>query len=157
MSVAETIDGYFATSYGQFEEYEAVGRLIVEEAERIGLDLPLACALVEQESGGRNIFGCDSGNVGDVPPFCHQPVTQRRVLALIDSEWMNGVGLTQLTWYEFVNEAEAMGGAHLPRYQLRVGFRILKEFLDKYPEAEAIACYNAGEANRWDVIDTYDG
>jgi hypothetical protein len=30
----------------------------------------LACALVEQESGGANVFGCDKG-----APFCHQEVT----------------------------------------------------------------------------------
>ena len=35
------------------------GALIVAEAERAGLSLSLACALVEQESSFRNVFGHD--------------------------------------------------------------------------------------------------
>jgi hypothetical protein len=124
------------------------GQVIVEEAQRVGLDLALACALVAQESGGRNIFGCDLGPVGDRPPYCHQEITRDRVQKLIDSPFMNGVGLTQLTWFTFVDEAEALGGAHIPRNQCRVGFQLLKKYREKYPYLEAFGAYNAGEANR---------
>lgn len=131
------------------------GKMIVEEAKSAGLDLALACALVEQESGGRNIFGCDLGPVGDRPPYCHQQVTRERVQKLIASPFMNGVGVTQLTWFTFVEDAEALGGAHEPRNQCRVGFRLLKEYRNKYPYLEALGAYNAGEANRRSVLDTY--
>ena len=43
-------------------ELNGYGEVIFREAQRAGLDLDLACALVEQESGGRNIFGCDFGD-----------------------------------------------------------------------------------------------
>lgn len=85
---------------GKVEEIDArlngQGRVILEEAKNAELELALACALVEQESNGRNIFGCDHENVGDAPPYCHQPVTRERVQALRDggnySHGMNGVG-----------------------------------------------------------------
>ncbi len=137
------------------ERLNGHGQVIVEEAEREGLNLDLACAMVEQESDGRNIFGCDLGPIDDRPPYCHHPVTPDRVRALIDSPFMNGVGLTQLTWFTFVEDAEAEGGAHEPRFQCRVGFRLLAGYLHKYPYLEALGAYNAGEADRRSVLDTY--
>jgi hypothetical protein len=131
------------------------GQVIVEEAQDADLDLALACALVDQESDGRNIFGCDHGPVGDRPPYCHQEVSRERVQKLIASPFMNGVGVTQLTWFKFVEDAEALGGAHEPRNQCRVAFRLLKEYLDKYPYLEALGAYNAGEAKRRSVLETY--
>jgi hypothetical protein len=141
---------------GQIEEIDTRlngnGQVIVQEAQNAALELSLACALVEQESGGRNVFGCDHGDVGDTPPYCHQEVTRDRVQSLRDngnySHGMNGVGLTQLTWRDFVEQAEAEGGAHLPQAQCRVGFRLLKSLLSKYPYLEALGAYNAGEQNR---------
>lgn len=146
---------------GKVEEIDArlngQGRVILEEANNTGLELALACALVEQESGGRNIFGCDHGDVGDTPPYCHQQVTRDRVQRLRDGGnytfGMNGVGLTQLTWWEIVERAEAEGGAHLPEAQCRVGFRLLKHYVDAYPYLEALGAYNAGEGNRQVGID----
>jgi hypothetical protein len=131
------------------------GQVIVEEAQSSGLDLALACALVEQESGGRNIFGCDHGFIGDRPPYCHQQITKDRTKKLMDSRFMNGVGLTQLTWFTFVEEAEQLGGAHIPRNQCRVGFQLLKKYREKYPYLEALGAYNAGEENRRSVLTTY--
>lgn len=131
------------------------GKVIVDEAEETGLGLTLACALVEQESGGQNIFGCDHGPVGDKPPFCHQPVTKQRVQQLrargTYKYGMNGIGLCQITWWSFVERAEHLGGAHLPKNQCRVGFRLLAEYLSKYPYLSAIGAYNAGETNRNNV------
>lgn len=102
------------------ERLNGHGQVIVEEANSEGLDLALACAMVEQESNGRNIFGCDLGPIDDRPPYCHQEVTEDRVQKLIESPFMNGVGLTQLTWFTFVEDAEREGGAHEPRFQCRV-------------------------------------
>src|SRR5215207_5849204 len=91
------------------------GKEIYEEAKSEGVELSLACAIVEQESRGQNIFGCDGGDFGDWPPYCGHEVTKERVQALMASAWMNGVGLTQITWWEYVEQAEEEGGAHLPR------------------------------------------
>lgn len=125
------------------------GQVIVEEAASEGLSLHEACALVEQESNGRNIFGCDHGNTGGRPPYCGEAVTKERVATLRAHPLANGVGLTQLTYDPFVGMADAEGGAHLPRYQCRIGFRLLADYLAKYPKLEAYGAYNAGEGNRW--------
>ena len=125
------------------------GEVIVEAAKRSRLALADACALVEQESGGKNIFGCDAG-----APFCHEVVTEELVKRLINQRGyrtgnapMQGVGLTQLTWYTFVLEAEKLGGAHVPLNQCLVGFRLLWGYLQRYPRERAFASYNAGEGN----------
>ena len=133
-------------------ELNGYGEVISREAQRAGLDLDLACALVQQESGGRNIFGCDFGSEWTwSPPFCHVPVTRERVQMLLehvdDGGGSNGVGLTQLTSPALILDAEEMGGAHLPRCQLRVGFRVLKDYLDRYSLRRAIGSYNGGESN----------
>lgn len=136
------------------------GLVIFEEAKGAGLELALAAALVEQESGGFNVFGHDHGiGLPDRPPYSGHPVTKERVKALRDngnySHGMQGIGCVQLTWWEFVEEAEREGGAHLPRYQCRVGFRLLKDYVDRYPYLEALGAYNAGEQNRRSVLRTY--
>ncbi len=133
------------------------GRIIAEEARNNGLDLALACALVDQESEGLNIFGCDHGDVGDRPPYCHQEVTRQRVNALIDNgnfgHGMNGIGLTQITWWTFVMRGERAGGIHHPRVQCRIGFGLLKYYLNNYPYLEALGAYNAGEESRQVGVD----
>src|SRR6266571_3711711 len=76
------------------------GPVIMAEARREGVELATALALVQQESGFRNIFGCDLGHRKTVP-WCHQHVTRDRVKALIAhvkaGGISNGVGLSQLT------------------------------------------------------------
>src|ERR1700753_2249666 len=90
----------------------AFAQAIMTEAGKAGVPLGLALALVEQESGFRNIFGADHGPQTTVP-WCHQPVTKERVQELIkyveDGGISNGVGLTQLTSIGFIKQAEAEG------------------------------------------------
>jgi hypothetical protein len=112
---------------------------IAQEARRADLPLDLAYALVEQESAFKNIFGCDHG-AGRA--FCHQQVTRERVQTLLNSGVANGVGLTQLTYRPFVVEANRIGGAHRPRFQLRVGFKVLKNNIRGQGYRAGIRAYN---------------
>lgn len=127
------------------------GPAIVAEAKREGVRLALALALVEQESGFRNIFGCDSGKQLDTAPWCHQPVTSERVKELIAfvgrGGTSNGVGLTQLTSIDLIKQAEAEGGAHKVVAQCRVGFRFLHGLIERNQERAGIGAYNGGESN----------
>jgi hypothetical protein len=51
-----------------------------------GLWVSTAAALLEQESGGKNVFGCDGGKRWtNEPPYCNVEVTRERVKALIDN------------------------------------------------------------------------
>ncbi len=161
---AEIIDNY-ARNLNAYPHipYQPVGRIMVEEVERMGpngLYLSTAAALVEKESAGRCLFGCDWGpKWTDVPPFCQIAVTEARVKALIrninSGGGQNGVGLTQLTSIGLVKEAERLGGAHLPRYQMRVGFRYLNSLIAQLGWPAGAAAYNAGAGNWRAVIDTY--
>jgi hypothetical protein len=98
---------------------------IIEEARAADLPLSWAFALVQQESGFRNVFGYDRGSI-----LHGQKVTKDRVTRLL--RWIdqggvsNGVGLTQLTWPAYIRSAQRKGGAHKPRIQLRVGFTVFK-------------------------------
>lgn len=156
---AAIIDRYFASTYHGFGPYEPIGNIIVEEADRAGLALEAACALVEQESGGRNIFGCDGGNVGDRPPYCRQKCTKERMRALIRhikaGGISNGTSVCQLTYPPFIYEAETLGGAHVPRNSMRVGFKLLYSYFSKYGALDGYGSYNAGEGNRASVRNTY--
>jgi len=126
------------------------GSAILAESKRESVPLALALALVEQESGFRNIFGCDLGPKS-VAPWCHQHVTRVRVQALIahveNGGTSNGVGLTQLTSIDFIRQAEAEGGAHKVGPQCRVGFRILHGLIERNGERVGIGAYNGGEGN----------
>jgi hypothetical protein len=146
---ATVVDRYFASISTPWGPYEPIGQVIVEEADRAGLALEMACAIVEQESYGRNVLGCDQGRVGDRPPYCNQPVTRERVEHIIGPKkdfphGMNGIGPCQLTWWEFVLRAEALGGVHVPRWNTRVAFGDLAGMLGRYSVAEAVGRYNAG-------------
>jgi hypothetical protein len=105
-------------------------KIVVEEAERARLPLRFALAMLEKETQipQLNIFGCDHG---PGKAFCHENVTAARVAALRRSGLANGVGWTQITFPAFVEEADRLGGAHKPRFQMRVGFKVLKDNMDR--------------------------
>lgn len=126
-----------------------------------GLSLPQACALIQRESGGLNIFGCSTEPKDpnrDEPPYCHHEVTRERVERLMESGVRNDIGLPQLSWSGFIDEAEELGGVEEPLNQCRVAFKFLKTLIDKYGwsrRLEAWASYNAGEGGRFDRIEGY--
>jgi hypothetical protein len=110
-------------------------KVVVEEAERARLPLHMAVAMLEKETDipPRNIFGCDHG---PGRAFCHENVTAVRVAALRRSGLANGVGWTQITFPAFVEEADRLGGAHKPRFQMRVGFKVLNDNMDRQGSAQ---------------------
>jgi hypothetical protein len=120
------------------------GRLIVAAARRAGLPLPLACALVEQESSFRNVFGHD--NVAN--PIKGGRVTRERFMKYRafreQGLGANGVGVTQLTFPPFQDRADALGGCWKVRHQLRVGFEVLAEAIQHHGVRGGLAVYNAG-------------
>jgi hypothetical protein len=128
------------------------GAIIMAACKATGLSFRYGCALVEQESGGDNVF--ERGT----PPaqWDGKPVTNALVDAMIArpgyktyNAQMWGVGLVQLTWPDFVIQAHnKSGGLELPINGLVVGFGLLADYLRKYPEQRAVASYNAGEG-KW--------
>jgi hypothetical protein len=95
---AEIIESYFKSQdYYPHIPYKPIGEIIVQEVERMGPDglyVSTAAALVEKESGGKNVFGCDWGSKWtDTPPYCNVAVTEERVRKLIDNYYQPPVGL----------------------------------------------------------------
>lgn len=109
--------------------------VVVDEARRANILIASALAMLEMETGipQRNIFGGDYGpSYKGRPPFYHDEVTAARVKALLAQPLNNGVGFTQLTYRPFVVAAEQAGGAHIPRFQMRIGFKILRQLFDEH-------------------------
>jgi hypothetical protein len=133
------------------DEGGAYASTILREANRAGLQLALALAVVEQESVFKNIFGCDGQQPIDTAPWCHQKVTRERVRALIAhvraGGISNGVGLTQLTSIDLIEQAEAKGGAHRPPAQCAVGFGLIHDLIARHGERVGLGAFNGGEGN----------
>jgi hypothetical protein len=117
---------------------------IVREARRAGLDISLAFALVDQESGFQNVFGHDAGAWRPKNGQVNRANVAELLRHVRAGQPSNGVGLTQLTFPPFIHQANALGGAHLPKYQLRVGFSRLAALIKHYGTRDGLAAYNAG-------------
>ncbi len=112
-----------------------------------GLPLSDCLALIEQESGFRNVFGHD--NVRN--PIKGGKVSLWRYKAYKAYRkrgWgCQGVGPAQLTWYEYQDEADELGGCHKPFPNMVVGFRLMKAIQKTYGREKGAAVYNGGAAN----------
>lgn len=113
---------------------------IVAAADDIGrVGVPLGFALVETETGFKHIFGHDAEGL-----FPGQRVTRTRFRVLrehLRETWSgaNGVGLTQITWPPFVI---AHGRLWRPKVNLRVGFAILRDYMESKGREEGVNAYN---------------
>lgn len=121
------------------------GLRIIMEARRAGIPLSLAFALIEQESGFRNVFGHDPTT--SIPKdWQGREVTKDRYLHYKknrSSEGMQGVGPAQLTWYEYQDQADKRGGAWIPKHNIGVAMDHLAALLRvKSNRHEAIKGYN---------------
>jgi soluble lytic murein transglycosylase-like protein len=122
---------------------------IITEARKNNVPVSLAFALVQQESGFRNVFGHDpthsipdrwKGTVVTAQKYKHYKEHR-------SSGGMQGVGPCQLTWYEYQDEADRLGGCWKPRYNIAVAMDHLGNMLQSYQQHEAIKRYNgAGDA-----------
>ncbi len=123
---------------------------IILEARRAGLPISLAFAMVEQESGtGANIWGGDPAPNGGTAGLNNQAVTKARYLRYKQvrgkgAGGMQGVGPLQLTWWEFQDQADQIGGCHIPKYNLRVGFTTLAGLITVHGRRDGVRRYNGG-------------
>lgn len=124
---------------------------IIIEARRAGLPPSLAFAVIEQESGnGANVFGHDPPPNGLTGGWGGVAVTEKRYRAYKSTRGarglggMQGVGPAQLTWYELQDKADALGGAWIPRHNIRVAFEHLAALIEQH-------------GSRWLGIKAYNG
>jgi hypothetical protein len=90
-------------------------------------------ALLENESGGRNIFGAE----GTACPaeWYEQEVTQHRYTIYKtrrnQGHTPNGVGPTQLTDPNLQQAAEHAGGCWIPLHNMQIGFQFLHQLINQ--------------------------
>ena len=116
---------------------------VLREARRAGIEPALALALVQRESDFRNAFGSDRV---EPPQLRTVRVTRRRYRRYRElraaGHGNQGVGLTQLTWPAFQDDADAAGGLHKPRVQLRTGYAVMAGHIERHGERAGVAAYN---------------
>jgi hypothetical protein len=134
------------------------GLRIVWESRRAGIPVSLGCALINQESGFRNIFGSDpvDHQYSTKGNYAHPlTVTRARYKGYLKArkagKGMQGVGPSQLTWYGYQDYADQIGGCWKPKYNIRAGFKLVKDKIDQYGLKFGLAAYNGSgaAANRY--------
>lgn len=123
---------------------------IVREARRAGIPISLGFALVEQETGFRNVFGHDPTifiGAGVVTAEKYRAYKAKRGHS--GTGGMQGVGPCQLTYYTKQDRADAIGGCWKPQHNIRIAFEDLASMIHAHGEAKGIGAYNAGVAG-WD-------
>jgi CHAP domain-containing protein len=124
--------------------FEAV---VVREARRSGLPVALACAVLEKETGFRNVFGHDAvRNPVKSPPGGLLAVTadnyrqylfhRRRGLG------NQGVGPMQLTSSFLQDRADQLGGCWQPAPNIRVGLEFLAGNIRRLGLRSGVVAYN---------------
>lgn len=110
------------------------------------VSLAVCCAMLENESGGRNIFGADPG--GDALPrqWYDQPVTREHYLLYKERRDQgmipNGVGPCQLTSAGLQDAADRRGGCWIPLHNMTEGFSFLGSLIREHGEQGGFAAYN---------------
>lgn len=106
---------------------------ILEACREARIPFYVACALMEKESHGRNVFGNDVGGTFAGAPFGVNKYTWTvfRWLVIDRGGKSNGVGPCQLTYKGFFTDMESEG---LKPYDVHdnmlYGFRLLKSYKD---------------------------
>lgn len=120
---------------------DSVATNLVKAARHSGLRVSMGCALVEDESGFKNVFGHDptifsgGGRVTRVRYLAYKALRKA-------TGKMQGVGYVQLTWYEYQDEADKLGGCWKAYPNMLVGFRALAANIQAHGEHAGIAAYN---------------
>lgn len=119
-----------------------------------GFDLAACCAMAQEESGGRMVWGGDPWDQAAYPlglalpaTLNEQPVTETDYHVYRDRRNLGyqpqGCGIPQLTRPALQRAAELAGGCWVPFYNARVGFAVLRELFDSHAlPAAAFAAYN---------------
>jgi hypothetical protein len=129
----------------------ANGAAIYDSAQSAGLGLPAACALMEKESSGRNVYGHDAGGALSGYPAAVDESNFAVFLWLVNSGTpSNGVGPCQLTYPGFFDQMAAEGlKPWVAGDNMLFGFRLLQGYFaaarkagSKQPWVDAGTRYN---------------
>lgn len=136
--------------------------MILQEARRAGIPPRVGFALLEKESGFRNVWGGDPAPNGGTSGWRFRTVTKTDYLGYKRRRGqdgrggMQGVGPAQLTWYSFQDDADRAGGCWRPRINTRVAFGRIALLVQMYGWQDGFRRYNgsgsAAEAYARDML-----
>lgn len=113
----------------------------------------IALALLEQESrDGSNVWGHDGPPNGATSHLGGKVVTEgdyraykhRRDMNGRGSGGMQGVGPLQVTWWEFQDQADRLGGCWIPEHSIKVCINLVAALIKDNGERKGLAVYNGG-------------
>jgi hypothetical protein len=125
---------------------------IVIEAKHADIPVSLGFALIEQESAFTNVWGHDPAPNGGTSHLGGRTVTKAAYLAYKQRRGsrgqggMQGVGPAQLTWYEFQDQADRLGGCWKPACNIAVSFKHLGKLIDARGTRAGLVAYNGSGA-----------
>jgi hypothetical protein len=128
-------------------------RRIIREARRAHIPIALGFALIEQESEFKNVWGHDptifAGGANPKTGRVNPNVTKEDYLEYKRQRDLNpsrrlmqGVGPAQLTWWEYQDEADRLGGTWDPTYNIRYAFKHLSSLIKANGLQKGIERYN---------------
>jgi hypothetical protein len=132
---------------GIINQNHRYGLRIALEARAYDIWPSVLAAVIEQESGFRNVYGHDAVKWpqikgGNVTRLNYARYKQLRKMGL----GMQGVGPGQLTWWEFQDEADRSGGCWRPAPNIATTAWLLASLRRKAGSwAHAYELYNAGK------------
>ena len=123
--------------------------VVLRESGRTGLPLAVSCVMLMKETGGgHNIYGHDRGTCFSRPGthYVTRENYQEYLACVRGGGKRNGVGPTQLTWWEFQEEADRRGGCWNPDINIAVGFEVLARNVRSKGVWGAFKAYNGAAA-----------
>ena len=132
-------------------------KVIVREAKRSGLSASLVCAVIEQETHFRNVFGHDGGprhtNPVKSPPGGLLVVTEERYKRYLKHRNLHrgqqGVGPMQLTSADLQDRADRLGGCWRVGPNIRVGCEYLAEKIKARGLQAGVQAYNGAPGDKY--------
>jgi hypothetical protein len=133
--------------------------IAIEEGEKVGIGPALAVAMLEQESGGKNVWGHDPtifiggfdrlhNKFWTTKPRWRGYVNEagyreyKRQRGAGCNGKCQGVGPMQLTWWSTQDMADRNGGCWKPRANIKTGFQILAGLIREHGTFGGLRRYN---------------
>lgn len=117
---------------------------LLDACNKTGLPVSYGLALIEKESGFRNVFGHDPTT--SIPESWKGSkvtwVKYRYYKLRRGSRGAQGVGPAQLTYPGYQDQADRHGGCHKPYPNMLVAFSALKANTDRLGKEKGAAAYN---------------
>lgn len=130
---------------------DAIANSIVLAARAADIQVSLLCAVLEQETEFKNVYGHDGvRNPIKSPANGLLRVTRDNYRVYLQhrarGEGSQGVGPMQLTWAGYQDQADRLGGCWNPRINIVVGAKAIADLIKEHGKTAGIASYNGSGA-----------